>query len=161
MYPPLFFEQRIIYRVSDYVFFGFDVMVKSEIIDWLQEAEADLKHAKNCLKLESYNWACFAAQQSAEKALKAFIMAFTRKRPLYTHDLIKLHNEAKSKLKLPYEITEHLGELSSYYTLARYPNAGLTRPSVGISKTQTERAITMAEKVLRAVKHVFQRLEKG
>ena len=134
-------------------------MVRPEIRDWLKEAEADLKHAKDCLKLESFNWACFVAQQSTEKALKAFIMAFSRKRPLHTHDLTKLYNEAKGKLKLPYEITELLGELSSYYTLARYPNAGLTRPSVGISKTQTERAIAMSEKVLRAVKNAFKRLE--
>ncbi|MFQ6073903.1 MAG: HEPN domain-containing protein [Candidatus Bathyarchaeia archaeon] len=136
-------------------------MVRPEIRDWLKEAESDLKHAKICLKLESYNWACFAAQQSAEKALKAFIMAFSRKRPLHTHDLIKLFSEAEGKLKLAYETTEHLGELSSYYTLARYPNAGLTRPSVGISKTQTERAIATSEKVLRAVKHAFKRLEQG
>ncbi len=134
-------------------------MVRPEIRDWLKEAEADLKHAKDCLKLESFNWACFVAQQSTEKALKAFIMAFSRKSPSRTHDLTKLYNEAKGKLKLPYEITELLGELSSYYTLARYPNAGLTRPSVGISKTQTERAIAMSEKVLRAVKNAFKRLE--
>lgn len=134
-------------------------MVRPEIRDWLKEAEADLKHAKNCLKLESYNWACFAAQQSTEEALRAFVMAFSRKRPLHTHDLIKLYGEAKGKLKLPYETTEHLGELSSYYTLARYPNAGLTRPSVGISKTQTERAIATSEKVLRDVKHAFKRLD--
>jgi len=136
-------------------------LVRLEIRDWLREAEADLKHAKDCLRLESYNWACFVAQQSVEKALKALIMAFSRKRPLHTHDLTKLYSEIKGKLKLPYEVTEYLGELSSYYTLARYPNAGLTSPSVGISKTQTERAIAIAEKILRAVKHAFKPLEQG
>jgi len=134
-------------------------MVRSEIRDWVQEAEADLKHAKDCQRLQSYNWACFAAQQSCEKALKAFIMGFFKKRPSHTHDLTKLYSEAKGKLKLPYETTEHLGELSSYYTLARYPNAGLTRPSIGISKTQTERAINTAQKVLDAVKHAFEGLK--
>ena len=76
-------------------------MVRPEIRDWLKEAEADLKHAKNCLKLESYNWACFAAQQSTEKALKAFIMAFSRKRPLHTHDLT-VDSTAKPKASLSY-----------------------------------------------------------
>jgi len=136
-------------------------MVKPEIIDWLREAEADFKHAKNCLKTKSYNWACFVAQQSAEKALKAFIMASLRKRPLHTHDLIRLYNEAKSKLMLPNEIAESLGELSSYYTLARYPNAGLTRPSIGIAKTQTERALATAERVLKAVKNALKSFEQG
>jgi len=136
-------------------------MVRSEIRDWLREAEADLKHAKDCLRLESYNWACFVAQQSAEKALKALIMVFSRRRPLHTHDLTKLYSEIKGRFKLPYEVTEYLGELSSYYTLARYPNAALTSPSVGISKTQTERAIVVAEKLLVAVKHAFKPLEQG
>jgi HEPN domain-containing protein len=39
--------------------------------DWLKQAERDLKHARNSLKLKDYEWACFAAQQSAEKGLKA------------------------------------------------------------------------------------------
>jgi HEPN domain-containing protein len=134
-------------------------MVRSEIVDWLREAEADLKHAKNCLKIESYNWACFAAQQSAEKAFEAFTMAFLRKRPIHTHDLTKLYDEVKGKLKLPKETVESLGELSSYYTLARYPNAGLSRPSIGITKTQTERALATAERILRAVTNAFKSLE--
>lgn len=71
------------------------------------------------------------------------------------HDLTILYSEAKDKLELPYDVIEHLGELSSYYTLARYPNAGLTRPSVGISRTQAERSITLAENVLEAVKDAF------
>lgn len=54
--------------------------------------------------------------------------SFNRKRQSHTHDLTKLYNEAKRKLKLPYETTEYLGELPSYYTQARYPNAGLARP---------------------------------
>jgi len=73
-------------------------MIRPEIQDWLKEAEADLKHAKDSLKLESYHWACFAAQQSAEKALKAFVMVISRKRPSHAHDLTKLHLEAKNKL---------------------------------------------------------------
>jgi len=39
--------------------------------DWLRQAEKDLRHAKNSLQSGDYEWACFAAQQSAEKALKA------------------------------------------------------------------------------------------
>jgi len=39
--------------------------------DWLRQAEKDLRHAENSLQSGDYEWACFAAQQSAEKALKA------------------------------------------------------------------------------------------
>lgn len=39
--------------------------------DWLKQADADLRLAGTALEGESYEWACFAAQQAAEKAVKA------------------------------------------------------------------------------------------
>ncbi|MEM2864153.1 MAG: HEPN domain-containing protein, partial [Candidatus Bathyarchaeia archaeon] len=39
--------------------------------DWLDQAEGDLEHARNDLRSGFYEWACFSAQQSAEKAVKA------------------------------------------------------------------------------------------
>ena len=40
---------------------------------WFTQAEEDLKAAKDSLKSGHYNWACFQAQQSAEKTLKFFL----------------------------------------------------------------------------------------
>jgi len=98
---------------------------------------------------------------SSEKALKAFLMGFARKRPSHIHDLTKLYAEVKKDLTLSESVVEHLGELSSYYTLARYPNAGFMRPSLGISKLQAERAVTIAEKLLEDVEDAFKRLENS
>jgi HEPN domain-containing protein len=39
--------------------------------DWFRQAEADLHHAQRALADGAYEWACFAAQQAAEKAAKA------------------------------------------------------------------------------------------
>ena len=39
--------------------------------DWLRQAEADLKHAQSATEHKNYEWSCFAAQQAAEKAVKA------------------------------------------------------------------------------------------
>lgn len=39
--------------------------------DWLAQAESDLGHAKKSSQMKDYNWACFASQQAAEKAVKA------------------------------------------------------------------------------------------
>ena len=39
--------------------------------DWFAQAERDLEHAKSSQKEDRHEWACFAAQQSAEKAIKA------------------------------------------------------------------------------------------
>lgn len=41
--------------------------------DWFRQAEADLRHARNALEDGDHEWSCFAAQQGAEKALKAVI----------------------------------------------------------------------------------------
>ncbi len=39
--------------------------------DWIEEAKGDLEHAISDMERGFYNWACFSAQQSAEKAVKA------------------------------------------------------------------------------------------
>lgn len=39
--------------------------------DWMWQAERDLNHARNSRKAGDHEWACFAAQQAAEKGLKA------------------------------------------------------------------------------------------
>ena len=39
--------------------------------DWLRQAEKDLAHARLSLDNGDYEWSCFAAQQAAEKGLKA------------------------------------------------------------------------------------------
>ncbi|MGV9169102.1 MAG: HEPN domain-containing protein [Promethearchaeia archaeon] len=39
--------------------------------DWMKQAKSDLEHAEDSIVLTHYDWACFAAQQSAEMALKA------------------------------------------------------------------------------------------
>ncbi len=40
-------------------------------IDWLRQAKADLEHAKLSAREQDFEWSCFAAQQAAEKAIKA------------------------------------------------------------------------------------------
>jgi len=140
---------------------GAGMGVRSEALDWLEEAKADLEHARLSLGNGSYNWACFAAQQAAEKALKAFMMGVGRRRPSRTHDLTRLHVMVRERLKLPGEVVERLGELSAYYTIARYPNAGLTRPSTGITRVQAEEAITLAGKVVERVEDELRGAAEG
>jgi len=130
--------------------------VRAEAYDWLEEASEDLRHAKASLEAGSYNWACFAAQQAAEKALKAFMIGFLRRRPPHVHDLTMLYEEVRGMLDLPENAREGLGELSAYYVLARYPNAGLRRPSKSIGRVQAERAIAVSEGVVQAVKRRFE-----
>jgi len=43
--------------------------------DWLRQAKKDLRHAENSVQMGDYEWACFASQQAAEKAVKALFQA--------------------------------------------------------------------------------------
>jgi predicted nucleic acid-binding protein len=40
-------------------------------LDWPRQAEADLELARHAMQGGRHEWACFAAQQSAERAVKA------------------------------------------------------------------------------------------
>jgi len=118
----------------------------------LGEAEADLRHALMAYRSGSYNWSCFAAEQAAEKAMKAFLLGVTKRRPIHVHDLSVLHRQARNRLTLPVSVSMRLAELSSYYTVARYPNSGLTRPSISITATQAKSAIETARGIVKIVK---------
>jgi HEPN domain-containing protein len=121
-------------------------------LDWLEEAKADFRHAMQAYRAGSHNWACFAAEQAAEKATKAFIIGVLRKRPIHARDLTVLHRQTQGRLKTPAATTNRLGELSAYYTGARYPNSELNRPSVSITAIQARGAIRTARGVLAFVK---------
>ncbi len=41
--------------------------------DWLKQGQRDLGHGRRSLDAGDYEWACFAAQQGAEKSVKAVI----------------------------------------------------------------------------------------
>lgn len=120
--------------------------VGDEILNWLAEARADLRHAESSIGMGDYNWACFAAQQATEKALRALVLHALGEYPR-GHDLVKLYRKVKDYIAISLSEAA-LARLSAYYTLARYPNAGIERPFEEISKEQTEEATLIARGVL-------------
>ena len=86
--------------------------------DWLKQAEKDLQHAQLSLEHEDYEWACFAAHQAAEKAVKALHLFLGQE--AWGHVVAKLLRE------LPIPVSEELIErgkvLDGYYIPPRYPN---------------------------------------
>jgi HEPN domain-containing protein len=58
---------------------------------WLRQAEADLKAARDSLAAQNEEWACYQAQQCAEKALKAYLYlkGFTSIRTDSLRELVK------------------------------------------------------------------------
>ena len=126
-------------------------MVREDALDWFEEAQVDLRRAEWALEIGDYSLSCYMAQQAVEKGLKACYIGLLRRLPPKTHDLTMLYDGLRGLLKLPRELEESLPELSQYYVTARYPNAGLRRPSRSFSLSQARRGVEVARRVLEEV----------
>ena len=111
-------------------------------LDWLKYVEEDLNEAKDAHERKKYRYACFFAQQSAEKFLKAFLVK--NKKPFRkTHNVLFL-------LELCKEIDESFKELEQYDLEMLTAFASITRyPEfrIDIDENDAKEAIKIAEKV--------------
>lgn len=88
---------------------------------WLNMAEEDLLWAKASLREAIWRGACFAAQQAAEKSLKAYLLAQGKSSPKI-HDLVSLNDSCKN-INADFEnIRELCNFISPYYLSSRYPD---------------------------------------
>ena len=118
--------------------------MRGEALDWFEEAKVDLDRARRALNDGDYSLSCYMSQQAVEKAMKAVIIGLRRERPPHLHDLTALYELIREKVQLPASLVEVLPEVSQYYVTARYPNAGVSRPSKGFSRLQAVRALEAA-----------------
>ena len=119
---------------------------------WLNQAEADFDAAQDSLKSEHFEWACFQAQQAAEKALKAFLFS-KGLRAVITHSTSELLIEAQKHAS--FDIPQKYAKtLDSYYIPTRYPNGlpGTSIPARYYSKEDADICINYAELILKSVK---------
>ena len=123
-----------------------------EGLRWLDQAEADLKTGKDCLKDRNYYASAFFAQQSAEKALKGFLYS-KGFRALITHSVVDLIEEA-SKLEEEFRKFGDLGkELDRHYIGSRYPNFYPSgAPYRYYTEGMGEKCLSYAESILEEVK---------
>jgi len=107
--------------------------------------------AKNSIINKSYEWACFQAQQAAEKALKAYLY-LKGKRLIISHSIFKLIKEC---LNFDNEFKNILDarELDKYYIPTRYPN-GLPDqiPHEFYNLGDAKLCVDYAEKILSLIK---------
>jgi len=124
-----------------------------EFEKWLRQAEFDLKAAEASEKSCSYEWACFQAQQAAEKALKAYLMLkgmrFTLKHSI--NKLLKLCLEKEKR----FGALSDARELDKYYIPTRYPD-GLPDdvPHDFYTQEDAERCIQTSKKALSLIKEL-------
>lgn len=88
--------------------------------DWLAQAERDLEHARESAVAGRHEWACFAAQQAGEMAVKALHLWL--KREGWGHVVRRLLEELPRDISVPAELVESARVLDAYYVPTRYPN---------------------------------------
>ena len=86
--------------------------------DWLAQADRDLEQALASCDQERHEWACFAAQQAAEKAVKAVHLA--KGQEAWGQVVARLLRELP--LACPAGLIEQAKVLDNFYVPARYPN---------------------------------------
>ena len=88
--------------------------------DWMRQAEADLRHAVNSRQFGDFEWACFAAQQAAEKAVKALFQRHHL--DAWGHTVSILLSNFPAKAAIPANLLTGAKILDKHYIPARYPN---------------------------------------
>ena len=117
--------------------------------DWWTQAQADLRHAQYALEGGHYEWACFAAQQAGEKALKA-LLEFHGYRS-FGHVLTHLLHALKDAgITVPDDVVNRAKILDKFYIPTRYPN-GLAAgaPTEFYTQEEAQHALSCAEEILR------------
>ncbi|MEM2962535.1 MAG: HEPN domain-containing protein [Candidatus Bathyarchaeia archaeon] len=116
--------------------------------DWLDQAEGDLEHARNDLRSGFYEWACFSAQQSAEKAVKAVFQRLGAE--AWGHSVYDLLSNLGERVEVGEELLECALELDKAYIPTRYPNAHpSSSPRRRYTKREAERLIGYAERIFK------------
>ncbi len=95
--------------------------MRKEAKQWFRQSEADLKAAKISFENKIYEWSCFQAQQSGEKALKSYLynLGYTS---LIIHSLRLLVKECIKTENSFRKLDESARILDTYYIPTRYPN---------------------------------------
>ena len=114
---------------------------------WYKQGLYDLKAAEDSMESENYEWACFQAQQSGEKALKSFLF-LNRKRNIFTHSIKKLMEEC-GEINKEFSILRRAKLLDQYYVPTRYPN-GLPDeiPHEFYNKEDAKKCVKYARKII-------------
>ncbi len=117
--------------------------------DWLRQAEKDLEQAKSSQTGGRHEWACFAAQQAAEKAVKA--LHLFQGQEAWGHVVAKLLQELAPET--PEALIDKAKVLDNFYVPTRYANGHPEgAPFEHYGKLQSEDAIRYASEILEFVR---------
>jgi HEPN domain-containing protein len=93
---------------------------------WRAEADAAMRSARLQAEAGLHNWACFAAEQATQLAVKGLLHGLGR--GPWGHDLVRLGELLAEVSELPGAVADALRRLSRHYIPARYPDAHPSGP---------------------------------
>jgi len=119
----------------------------NRVNDWFNQSKRDLEQAKASKEAERHEWACFAAHQAAEKAVKALHLSLGQE--IWGHVLSRLLSELPDSIELPADMIDKGRVLDSYYIPTRYPNGHPEgAPFEHYGQLQSEEAIRYASEII-------------
>ncbi len=125
---------------------------------WLEQAEEDLRWARDLTERGGYHIACFLAQQVGEKALKAFLYAQGEEIVL-GHSVERLCQSASGWEARFREYGRRWSILDSYYVPTRYPNSlPDSIPARVYTKEVAAEAVQLAEEIVEVVREQIAKL---
>jgi HEPN domain-containing protein len=116
--------------------------------DWLDQAVRDLDRARIDVDYAFWEWACFTAQQAAEKAVKAVHIA--QGLDVWGHAITPMLRRLAGSSDVPPEIIGMAQMLDAYYIPARYPNGFPEgKPADYFNESMAREAVDAASAILR------------
>jgi HEPN domain-containing protein len=115
--------------------------------DWIAQAQGDLAHARHDLDSGFYDWACFSAQQAAEKAVEADFQRLGA--DAWGHSVADLLQELGRSVAVPPDLVQAGQDLDRAYIAARYPDAHPSgAPRNRYFRAEAERLVAHAESIV-------------
>lgn len=119
--------------------------------DWFKQAERDLEQAADSRRAGRHEWACFAAHQAAEKAVKALHLYLGQE--AWGDVVAKLIRELPAAAGVPAGLVEQGQVLDTFYIPSRYPNSHPEgAPLEHCGPLQSEEALRFAGAIIEFVR---------
>jgi HEPN domain-containing protein len=114
--------------------------------DWLEQARRDLEQAEQSMEADRHEWACFAAHQAADKALKGLNLALEQQAWGRTLTRLWAALPAQNWTPAPPEdLEDRLRLLDGFYIPTRYPDSYPEgTPGEHFGRLQSEQALLHA-----------------
>ena len=129
---------------------------RTNALRWIRDAENTLRQGEMNCRMEAYNVACFLAEQSAQKSLKA-VRYLDGSRFISTHSVTELIREISEKRPEFLPMRPQAAVREQYYLTTRYPDAVAEPaiPSEIFTKKQADEALRIARTIFEMSKQLI------